>query len=80
MKKQSMSITAKQFKAHCLQLIDEIHRSRVSLVITKDRKPMAKLIPYSEELTRPLYGCLKDIVIINTDIVASTEEQWDADN
>jgi hypothetical protein len=33
-------IDAGEFKAHCLQLIDEVSHSRVPIIVTKPGKPM----------------------------------------
>lgn len=38
-------IPAGEFKAHCLQLMDEVAATGQSLVITKRGKPVAKLVP-----------------------------------
>ena len=71
-------IGAGQFKARCLQLIDEVNQSRKPLIITKHGKPLAKLVPFDEK-PLSLYGSMKGTVTINGDIVASTGEIWDAD-
>jgi len=78
MNKRNKQIAAGQFKTFCLQLIDEVNRSRIPIVITKRGKPLAKLVPYREEVAS-LFGCMKDSVIIKGDIVKSTGEKWDAD-
>jgi len=71
-------IGAGQFKAHCLQLIDKVNKSRVPLVITKHGKPMATLTPF-EEKGFSLFGCMKGTVVIHDDIVGPTGEVWEAD-
>ena len=38
-------ITATQFKAHCLRLLDEVAETGESLVITKHGRPVARLEP-----------------------------------
>jgi prevent-host-death family protein len=69
---------AGEFKTHCLQLIDEVNQSRVAIIVTKHGKPLAKLVPYSQEMV-PLFGCMQDSVVIHGNIVASTGEAWEAD-
>lgn len=71
-------IGAGEFKAHCLQLIDEVNRSRLPLVITKHGKPLARLVPYVEQ-PYTLFGCMKDSVVIHGDLVQGTGEVWEAD-
>ncbi|MBW4699995.1 MAG: type II toxin-antitoxin system Phd/YefM family antitoxin [Aphanocapsa lilacina HA4352-LM1] len=78
MDSQEASVGAGEFKAKCLQLIDAVHRTRTSLVITKHGKPMARLVPVEEE-PFSLFGCQKDSVVIHGDIVAGTGEIWEAD-
>ncbi len=38
-------ITATQFKAHCLRLLDEVAETGEALVITKHGRPVARLEP-----------------------------------
>lgn len=71
-------IGAGSFKTRCLQLIDQVNKTRVPLIITKHGKPMAKLLPF-DETPSSLFGCMKDTVIIHGDIVESTGEVWEAD-
>ncbi len=40
-----MEISAAEFKAKCLKIMDEIARTRKPIVITKRGKPVAKLVP-----------------------------------
>lgn len=72
------TIGAGQFKAHCLKLIDKVNKTKEPLIIMKRGKPLAKLVPYEEE-TYNLFGHLKDSVAINSDIIESTGEVWDAE-
>lgn len=72
------NIAAGQFKAKCLQLIDEVSQHRTSIVITKHGKPLAMLVPIKQEKPS-LFGCLKDSIVIRGDIVSGTGEEWEAD-
>lgn len=38
-------ITATQFKARCLRLLDEVAESGETLVVTKHGKPVARVVP-----------------------------------
>jgi prevent-host-death family protein len=75
--KKDSRIDAGEFKAHCLQLIDQVSHSRVPIIITKHGKPLAKLVPYVEEPSS-LFGCMNDTVVIHEDIVEGTGEIWQA--
>jgi prevent-host-death family protein len=39
------TISAAEFKARCLTLMDDVNRTRETLVITKRGKPVARLVP-----------------------------------
>jgi len=41
-------IGADEFKAKCLNLLDEVAQSHMPLVITKRGKPVAKLVPLDD--------------------------------
>ena len=66
------------FKAKCLSLLDEVEKKHIQLIITKHGKPMAKLVPI-ENKKFSLYACMRDSVVIQHDIIKSTEETWEAD-
>jgi len=71
-------IAAGEFKARCLALLDEVQESRVELVITKRGRPVARLLPVSDEVPI-LFGRMKGTGSINGDIIAPTGETWEAD-
>lgn len=69
MKKTALTMRSDQFKVLCLQLMDEVNEKRISVTITKNGKPVAKLVPI-EEKTQDSYGCLNGTMTIKGDIVA----------
>jgi prevent-host-death family protein len=77
MKRKQLQIPAGEFKAKCLQLMDEISRSRKELVITKRGKPVAKLVPFEDEAPE-IFGFMKDSVAIKGDIVSPIDVDWEA--
>lgn len=44
-----MTITATEFKAKCLSLIDEVQENGGELIISKHGRPVARLVPAREE-------------------------------
>lgn len=70
------TIGAGDFKAHCLQLLDDVARHRQPLVITKRGKPVARLVPISPQA--PLFGALAGSVVEEADIIAPVDAEWDA--
>ena len=75
---QDEVVPAAEFKAKCLQIIDEVERTRVPRVVTKRGRPVARLVPMTEATSQSLFGCMKGMLQITGDIVAETGEEWDA--
>lgn len=70
---------AGKFKAHCLKVMDEVAATREAVVITKNGRPVAKLVPAQAELPDFL-GCLADKIEIAGDIESplTAPSDWDA--
>ncbi len=66
-------IPAGEFKAKCLNLLDEVHQQRFQIVITKRGKPVARLVPVSDEAP-DIFGRMKGSIEILGDIVGPTGE------
>ncbi len=75
------SVAAGEFKSKCLGIMETIHESGHSVIITKRGIPIVKIIPYSAEgqPKKKLFGALKGTITINGDIVESLGERWEAD-
>ncbi len=71
-------IAAGEFKAKCLHLLDEVQRTRKEIIITKRGRPVARMLPVEQQPPAG-FGRMKGTVEIRGDIVASTGEQWQAD-
>lgn len=72
------TIKASEFKAKCLQLMNEVAESGDVIVITKNGQPVAQLAPV---VSRPatLAGSHKGKIGIVGDIVGALNEPWDAE-
>lgn len=70
-------IKASVFKAKCLALIDEVASTGDAIIVTKNGKPLAKLVPHHPPKQSPL-GIWKDKVIIKGDIIGPIDVEWDA--
>jgi prevent-host-death family protein len=70
---------AARFKAHCLQVMDRVSRTRQEVVITKRGIPVVKVVPIPPKKPFRL-GVLQDEFEIVGDITRPlhTEEQWAA--
>ena len=74
----SRMITATEFKAKCLQLMDEVAATRENIIITKRGRPVCVLTPYKEK-PKSLFGIDRDIIQIHGDITAPIDVEWDAE-
>ncbi len=65
------------FKANCLAVMDEVQFKRVTVVITKHGKPVAKLVPVNTDKDE-IFGFLAGKGKITGDVVspALTPEEW----
>jgi prevent-host-death family protein len=68
-------VKASEFKAKCLELMDEVEASGDSVVVTKRGKPVAKLGPIGERPTT-LFGLLQGNFTFVGDIVSPTDVDW----
>jgi prevent-host-death family protein len=74
---QTMGIS--QFKSHALKIIDEVAKTKETIVITKRGKPLAQIIPYRDSMSNHVPGKLADALVFENDIVSPLGEQmWDA--
>jgi prevent-host-death family protein len=69
------AIPAGEFKARCLELMEEVRERRTEYVITKRGKPVAKLTP-CDDTPSDAFGVLKGAVTSHDDIVAPDPEAW----
>ena len=71
-------MSAAEFKARCLKVMDDVRATRETVVITKKGRPVAKLVP-ADTPARPLFGCLAGVVEIIGDIESPVEapESWE---
>jgi prevent-host-death family protein len=56
-------VSAAEFKATCLELMDRVRETGVEYVVTKHGKPVAKLVPYTDAESKPLFGSMKGTVL-----------------
>jgi prevent-host-death family protein len=70
-----VEITASQFKARCLALLDEVAESGAELVVTKRGRPVARVSPVDEEAS--LRGSVEQLVD-DDELIAPLDLAWDA--
>ena len=69
------SIQASTFKATCLELMDEIARSRAEIVVTKHGKPLIKVGPADTPPPSP-FGFLRNTVLGHNELVGPDAAEW----
>ena len=75
MSKQSVSTS--ELKVHCSKIIERVANGRGPVIITKRGRPVAQLIPITED--RPsLFGFAKGCITVNDDILAPIDVVWEA--
>lgn len=75
---ESRTIKASEFKATCLRLMDEVARSGEEIVITKNGRPTARLLPYRKRFG-DWFGADRDRIEIIGDIVSPLDVEWEAE-
>ena len=70
-------ISAGEFKATCLELMDAVERTGSSVVVTKRGRAVARLAPVRAR-PRSAFGLLKGRIRIKGDIVAPIDVRWNA--
>ena len=77
MKNRAQTISATEFKAKCLQILDELGSE--GIVVEKRGKPVAKVIPFGEPDNSSLIGSMKGNIKVKGDIF-STGIKWNAES
>ena len=72
------TMTATEFRAKCLGLIDEVAETGREIVITKRGRPVARLVPYRRK-PRSLFGMGRGRMKILGDITAPIDVEWEAE-
>jgi prevent-host-death family protein len=72
-------LKAGEFKARCLKIMDEVEARREPVLITKNGRPVARLVPAGKS-ARDAFGSLAGSIEIVGDIVAPAvpASEWDA--
>ena len=70
-------MAAGSFKANCLAVMDQVQATHETVVITKHRKPVTKLVPIAKD-TDEIYNFLAGKGAIVGDVVspALSPEEW----
>ena len=75
--RQAATISAAEFKAKCLDLMDSVSETGAPIVVTKRGRPVAMLAPVRPS-RNALRGIMKGRIRILGDIVSPIDVVWDA--
>lgn len=75
--KKTILIPAGEFKQKCLNLIDEVSKGEIELIVTKRGKECVRIVSLEKNIEGPICGTLKGSVKYNSDITLSeVENDW----
>jgi len=70
-------ISAAEFKATCLDLMDEVERTGASVVVTKRGRAVARLAPIRGPV-RSAFGLMKGRIVVRGNLVEPIDVTWNA--
>lgn len=71
-------VGAAEFKATCLELMDQVQRLGIEIIVTKHRRPVARLVPIAER-SSGFCGALSGMILQQRDLVQPAGDTWEAD-
>lgn len=74
---QQKTIKASEFKAKCLHLMDEVNQTGNEIIITKNGRPVSKLVPIRKKC-KTLFGAHEDEISIKGDLISPLDIEWEA--
>ena len=75
--KEPRTIKASEFKAKCLKLMDEVAETGEEIIITKNGRLVARLVPCRAKFEE-FFGADKGKIEILGDIISPIEVEWEA--
>jgi len=72
-------VAAAEFKAKCLAILDEVHKTKCPVLITRRGKPIAEVNPPSVPPVTDWMGSMKGTMEIVGDIIspATDPDEWE---
>ena len=71
------TMSAAEFKAKCLDVLDQVAARHETVVVTKRGKPVAQVVPIVKR-PKQLWGAMKGEIEIRGDIVTPLDVPWEA--
>ncbi|MBZ5597775.1 MAG: type II toxin-antitoxin system Phd/YefM family antitoxin [Acidobacteriia bacterium] len=70
-------VAISEFKAKCLDLLDQVQKTRKPLRITRHGKPVAEVVPPTSTAPPDWMGSMKESIEILGDIISPANEEGD---
>jgi prevent-host-death family protein len=74
-KRSAPAISASEFKATCLELMDDVARTGVDVIVTKHGRPVVRVSPVNEQSQSP-WKFLANSVVRHGDIISPDGGNW----
>ena len=73
------TIAVSKFKTQALKILDQVATSKESIIITKQGKPLAEIVPFWNSDEEPKPGKLANTLVFEKDIISPLgEDMWEA--
>jgi prevent-host-death family protein len=72
-------IAAADFKASCYEIVREVERLGTEVVITRQGKPVARLVPVQHARVA-FCGSLQGMILEEHDLISPVHVRWEADS
>lgn len=69
-------MSAAEFKARCLEVLDRVAEDQQPVVVTKRGRPVAQVVPILRKPKR-LYGAMRGEIDVLGDIVGPVDDGWE---
>lgn len=76
--KTMKTIKASEFKAKCLSLMDDVAQFGEEIVVTKNGKPVSRLVPIKQR-PKQVFGLHRGMWQLRDDLVEPVNEPWDVE-
>jgi prevent-host-death family protein len=74
-----LTVMASRFKAECLALLDKVERTKVSVLVTKRGRPVARLVPLDAQPERQETRGSVKLRVAEDEAYYSTGESWNVE-
>lgn len=70
-------VAISEFKAKCLDLLDQVQKSKKPIRVTRHGKPIAEVVPPTPDTLTDWVGSMHDTIEILGDIISPANEEGD---